>query len=404
MNVNLHIQHLNKLVLILILTFMPINLLSVTDLANDIQKIGETTTDLTFYLSVIFLVTFFFLQKQSIKSITQKYGFLYAVIGSLIVLYTISYLNHQDQTQFSTLLTFILTLTTLLTFAKVRWNPKMITFIGYGASMIIMVLVIHWQILDQPTNRFQSVFWNPNGLGIITFCLLYFQIIALKYVDLIYKLLLGLTIILNIIMLYATTSRAVWLSLFIVMITWVCIKTFPKHIKYIFPIALGLIFVSVFLYTQLYNTTLGNWLNSLSHSLFSKNFFSGRSELWSELWGAIQTSLIWGHGIGTSASEVTPFSLPAHNQYLQFMLETGLIGLVLLCALLYTLWKLLISNANNYVTKWSMSFFIGILIYQSLEHSLFINNPWYSIIQWLIICIGITFTESDKRTNHKELN
>ncbi|WP_307069642.1 O-antigen ligase family protein [Alkalibacillus filiformis] len=216
---------------------------------------------------------------------------------------------------------------------------------------------------------------------------------------LIYKSYFYITICLNVVLVYVTTSRAVWLALLVSLISFIVIKFYREKSKHLFGITIGTSFTLVFLYIQLEGTRLGDWLNDQSREHFSKNFFSGRSGLWAELWEAIMASPVIGHGVGVHARDITSYQLTSHNQFLQTMLESGFIGFVILIGLLLSLWLLLLKNLNHGVTVWSMSFFVGILVYQSLEMSLFINNTWFGLFQWLIICIGISFKDNYTKTD-----
>ncbi|WP_279401983.1 O-antigen ligase family protein [Piscibacillus salipiscarius] len=158
-------------------------------------------------------------------------------------------------------------------------------------------------------------------------------------------------------------------------------------------VVLPFVLIFVYFYVTLVNTSFGKQLNELSLKYFSKSFFSGRSELWEAIWQVGLKQPIFGHGIGLQPKEVTEFTLSSHNQYLQVFLETGFLGLIAFCILLFFIWKALLKNSHTYVGAWSACFFIGILFYQSMEYSLFINNLSLSYLQWLIITIGISFNE-----------
>ena len=396
-------HNITKTLAFLFIPFLFLSLLTVTSLPNELREIGRLSSNLILYIGVFILICHFIINRNNFNTDINKLLSVYISFILLGIVYIISHFYNKNFYEDTTLLTLFLTFLLIVTFMNVKWTRNHIIIIGILCNFIILFLILHWYVLDFPTNRFKSIWRNPNGLGIVTLIMLFFQIISIRFLNNIGKIIFLGFILLNLIIMYSTTSRTVWISLIVILISFVVYKHFNRVFSYLFIITLPATFLFVFLYIKLQDTTVGNKLNDLSLEIFSKNFFSGRSDLWYEIWNGTLSSLWLGHGVGTRPRDIADVTLTAHNQYLQIIIDTGLIGLAAFSILLFFIWKILLSKlTENPIAKWSACFFIGILVYQSLEVSLFLNNPSYSHFQWLIISIGIGFV--DKTSNFVKTN
>ena len=386
--------NLKQTLAFLLIPFLFISLLTVTSLPKEIRELGMLSSKLILYIGLVIITVHFFMNRLHFLSEIRKYRLVYWGFFLLGIVYLISHIHNTNFYEDTTLLTVFLTFILIVSFININWTPNHIVLIGFIANILILFFVLHWYVLDFPMNRFKSILRNPNGLGIITLIMLFFQIISIKFLNRWGKGIFLIFIFLNLIIMFSTTSRTVWLTLLVILTAFITFKHFNKYFKYLFFIILPSTFLFVYSYINLQDTSLGTKLNDLSKDLFNKNFFSGRSELWSEIWNGIQPSIWLGHGIGTRPRDIADVTSSAHNQYMQIIIDTGLIGLIAFSVLLFFIWKLLLKKIHeNDIAKWSACFFIGILVYQSLEVSLFMNNPSYSHFQWLIITIGIGFKD-----------
>ncbi|WP_068675322.1 O-antigen ligase [Oceanobacillus sp. Castelsardo] len=354
-----------------------------------LKDIGLLSIYLTLFIMFLFLIRSFIYHKAGLNNLKM----IYIAISLLIFINTISFVftKNVNTTYFIQVIFLFLF---ILGSIRIKWDIQSVKLFGYVTSVFFLFIWIHGYVLDFP-NRFVSIYNNPNYLGVLLFCMLYFQIVSWKYSHTIMeKIYFSIVILANLFLIYMTNSRSVLLAILIVIIVWFILRHTKKVYSYLFYAILLINFAFLFTYTKLKGTELGNSLNELSLEYTNKNLFSGRSEIWEQLFIKISEKPIWGHGMGIRASDIISIPLTAHNQYLQIVIEVGFIGLVIFLFLLYTVWKLLLKNRDNDVAKLSAAFFIAILAYENLELTLFQNNYSIAILQWLIITIGISFNEN----------
>lgn len=117
---------------------------------------------------------------------------------------------------------------------------------------------------------------------------------------------------------------------------------------------------------------------------------TGRAELWAAVVGLIAQRPWFGWGwIGYWQPGVEPYEglyvregiayYQAHNIYLDFLVQVGVVGLLMLLALMLTsfvaLWRLAVRNRNA-LYSWPMLIFLGLLMQNVLESRLIIEIGW----------------------------
>lgn len=80
----------------------------------------------------------------------------------------------------------------------------------------------------------------------------------------------------------------------------------------------------------------------------------------------------------------------AHNQYVQVWLESGIFGSICFVTMLYVVWRVLKKGLESSIVMWVACFFLGLLIYQSFEISLFFNMEPTGLLQWFILGLGVS--------------
>jgi O-antigen ligase len=354
-----------------------------------LKEIGLLSINLTLFMMFIFLIRNFVIRKAEYNN----FKMIYLAIFLLILINTISFIFTKNVETIYFLQVIFLFLF-ILGSIRMKWNIQSVKLFGYITSVLFLFIWIHGYVLEFP-NRFVSIYNNPNYLGVLLFCMLYFQIVSWKYSSTIMeKIYFFIVILANLFLIYITNSRSVLLAILMVLIVWFILRYTKKVYSYLFYIILLINFAFLFMYTKLKGTELGNSLNELSLEYTSKNLFSGRSEIWEQLFIKITEQPLLGYGMGIRASDIISTPLTAHNQYLQIVIEVGFVGFAIFLFFLYTIWKLLLKNRGNDVAKLSVAFFIAILTYENLELTLFQNNYSIAILQWLIITIGISFNEN----------
>ncbi|WP_164667635.1 O-antigen ligase family protein [Virgibacillus doumboii] len=358
------------------------------------NDIGNISINLTLIFMFVFLV------KSFLEGSNFDFQLLnvYIAVFLLILIYSISFIisDNADSLYFTKLILLFLF---ILGSMKIQWKPGHIKAIAYLLGIVLLFLFIHWVKMDFPSYKFKSIFRNPNYLAVFLFCMLYFKIIAIKYGSNLERLYFSFLILLNLVLIYNTSSRSVVVAIGVILITWIILRQFTRIYPYLLHIIVTLNIIFIILYVRLKDTSIGIFLDNISRTLFNKSFFSGRSDLWEGVLQAGVEKPVMGYGVGINASDVTEIKLTAHNQYLQTFLEVGLIGFAVFVFLLFCIWKLLIRRLDNFTAKWSACFFLGILVYENFELTLFQNNYSIAFFQWLIITIGITFSYKTEQNN-----
>ena len=246
---------------------------------------------------------------------------------------------------------------------------------------------------DFTLSRFQGVhFANINGLGVTLFCFSYFLILAIRYSTGAHRLLFIGGLALNFVLLFSTSSRTPMLALVFILLAALFIKYFQRYrLLFVLTVCFSAFLVPFYIWFQ--NTKLSTIVNDWSLKIFGKSLYSGREKIWGTLLDVVMDSPIIGYGIGIDGRQFGPHT--AHNQYIQILLEVGIVGLIVFLALLYFIFDMLIKNKKTFAAQLSIVYLCGILIYEVFELTLFQNNYSISILQWLIITTGIFFIDEN---------
>lgn len=361
-----------------------------------LKNIGDISINLSLFVMYIYLVKGI-LEKSSTNI---NYIKLYVTLFAMILFNSISFLANSNTNNFF-LIKLILLLLFIVGAVRMKWTPQIIKSFAYLLCIFFLFIFIHWVQLDFPTRRFRSIFQNPNYLAILLFTMLYFKVIALKFSRKWERLYFLIMISVNLLLIFHTNSRTVLMCIFLVLTGWVVLKKIPMIFPYLLYITLSINLFFLFVYIKIQNTNVGIALNELSRNIFGKSFYSGRSELWSSILDSVYSKPFFGFGLGTNAKDIIDTKLTAHNQYLQIVIEGGIIKLTIFVFLLVCIWKLLINRIESFAAQLSACFFIGIIVYENFEMTLFQNNYSIALLQWLIITIGISFTKDRESHDYK---
>jgi O-antigen ligase len=384
----------NVLVLFfLILIFF--NILGLSSL-NPWREYGQLTDKVTLFYGLLL----FFISSFIYKFPKREYMNISLYLGLFAGIYVLGHIFKQDYENNIPLFLILLTCIFILTSIKIKWEKHHLIISGHVSMIFIIGFFLNWIDTGLIKIKYMAVFNNPNVFAIFLFCILYFILINLHYANKWFKLYFIFGIILNILLIYLTTSRTVLLSVMIVFISFILLNFSRKIFSLLFYLILGfnLIFVTSYLYFS--TSHYREHLNNLSLKYLHKPFFSGREEIWLAVYDFAMSSPFIGHKVGINLKEywLQPLYDHAHNQYLQILVESGFIGLIVFLLILYAIWKQYLKNLNSHLVKWSACFFIAILFYQNIELSLFIHFPSIGYLQWLIIAIGFSSAIRDKST------
>jgi|GEM_PF-2771138 len=362
-----------------------------------VWPIGELIINLTLFVVFIYLMKTWIVrggQPLSLKSI-------YVAIFLFIAVNTFGYMQSDYVGGFYFLKVLLLWLY-ILAVASFRGSVQHVKIAGIFTAVISIIFLIYWAYQGFPTSLNTGIFRNENYMAVVLFCMLYFLVLPIKYSRIAMRILYVFLIIGNLIMIGTTGARSVMIGLFIALLAWGVLKKSHRLFHNLFYVILVGNFLFITIYIGLKSTSLGNYLNSISRMIFNKNLFSGRIEVWEQLFHAIAQKPFFGYGIGVEAKFVTDLPLTAHNLYLQILLENGIVGFVIFLLILIATWKLLMRNLNQFVARWSACFMLGILVYENLELTMTQNNLPIAMFQWLIIAFGIGFGHTLDKLEEEE--
>ena len=285
------------------------------------------------------------------------------------------------------------------------WRRQSLQVLSLTTGVYISVNALLWIVHSLPRN-FSSYLANPNTLGGILFCLLFFPITEyLTTRNKNSRTLWLLIIIVGIGVILATKARSVWLAIVASFVTYLFWKFIIKKQSlfwgWLFSV-FCIIGLFVYGYSALFNHNQSYYYNSIIKEYTGGNLFSGRQILWSQLIEVIGEKPWLGYGSGALPNEVIQIPLSAHNLFLQIALQVGITGLFSFLLLLGSIWYVFWVGRTNQLVRLSGAFFIGILVHQTFEVSLTQNALSIGLMQWLILAIGIS-NSLDERIRCKKI-
>lgn len=176
------------------------------------------------------------------------------------------------------------------------------------------------------------------------------------------------------------------------------IKPSYKQLKIFFWVLVIMIVIGIVFYINIKSFRWYEELNFYSIKYFGKNIDSSRPYIWKTSLQQVEKSILLGIGTGTLPSIDRYSNSSFHNTYIQLFVQNGLIGLSCLILILYRLWDALIVSSKDIAVKLSIAAFIGIIVYNCFEVTLISNKISLGIIQWLLICLGVSRSVKISRT------
>lgn len=167
------------------------------------------------------------------------------------------------------------------------------------------------------------------------------------------------------------------------------------HITLLLCVFLGVVGFT-YLYVQLQYLDLGIAINQLFRTYTGGNFFSGRNTIWETAYKYIAQAKFFGYGFNNSVMKSSGFDKSVHNTYLHILLQGGLVGLSVFYLFIMSIWKRYYRFIDNHVVRLAASYLIGILVYINFEVTLIGNTVGPGIFMWLIIGIGIIYSNNLK--------
>src|SRR5699024_938589 len=124
-----------------------------------------------------------------------------------------------------------------------------------------------------------------------------------------------LLVTINLLLIYVSTSRAVWLALLTSLIVYISYKFITKtkvRYKVTFLVVYLVMIIFSYMYPRLYKMEIGWKLNDIVFNITGKNFFTGRQDLWASIIVKIEEKKTLGYGLSTSSKELIGTNHEAH--------------------------------------------------------------------------------------------
>lgn len=273
------------------------------------------------------------------------------------------------------------------------WKQIHVKISAYVFGLATVLFFMDWMQSGFTLTGFKSIYANENYLAVLLFSLLFFHILSIKFSRNMERVIFFIITGMNLVLIVASSARSVLIGIIVIVIAWKILQASRRIFKTLIYLVIVGNFLFVGTYVGLKDTGVGDILNGFSVTVFHKNLFSGRPEIWQSVFQAILEKPFFGHGLGVKAYNVAETNLTAHNMYLQILLEFGIIGFLVFLIVLISIWTVLQRRLDQFVAKLSACFMLGILVYNIFELTLFQNNYSIAIFQWLIMTIGISFSD-----------
>lgn len=377
------------------LFFLLLHFTTLSRTATPFQNWGLTAINVTFYIS--FIIFLYLILRKKLE--VTKESFFYSSIFIFAATTLFTHVMHLDTTSKPLAITLFF-LFFIIILLQTTWDAKQMMIFAHISVLISLLYFINWVALGFPVDRFTSIFTNPNISGVYFACLLFFPFVAFKQGNIATKIYLSIGITFSTILVYASSSRAVFLLLAVAIFSKIILSFSKKTFSSLFFFIIGFNLFFVLGYGLLAKSSYAQKLNDWSLEHFGKSFFSGRQEIWSAALSHGREAPIFGHKIGIVPKDFMEGThyVHLHNQYIQTFLESGLVGLLCLLLFLFSIWKIYLKRLDSNLSQWSACFFLGILLYQSFEISLFFNMRELGLqsigfLHWFIIAIGAAKVE-----------
>ncbi|WP_071460915.1 O-antigen ligase family protein [Bacillus massilinigeriensis] len=349
---------------------------------------ASMTMEATLYIS------FFLLAYAMMKMKGFAGSYMYIYIGFILLsgIYLTNHIYYGNFEVNQKLFFLFCIFAFILAVMKISWTPAHLNIFGHIANIAVIYFLFHWVGHGNISYMYSGIYDNPNIFANILFALLYFQVVNVQNNPIFVKMYFLIGILVNLLLIFVATSRNVWLSLIVIVGAFIVLHFSRKIFSKIFYLVLSGNFLFLFVYVYLSKTSYAPVINDFFLRLTDKPLYSGRERFWGEVFDFGLTSPLLGHRVGIPLEEYMPHIniYHVHNQYLQVFVESGFLGLFAFILLLYFIWKSYQVNLDCHYVQWSACFFLGLLVYQNFEISMFSNMLAIGLIQWLGISVGIS--------------
>jgi hypothetical protein len=206
---------------------------------------------------------------------------------------------------------------------------------------------------------------------------------------------------LSLTLLWASGSRGAQLAALVAGAVYVIWPTIGRH-KWAYHAVFWcwLLAGTLFIYYYLGVSRSDSIARAAVQDVTGQPLYSGREILWPILLQYAGERPLLGWGVAIDESEILlnagfgrevrgAATMNAHNLYLSVLLKTGIVGLLLQLAILYSIWLHFYPGRHDRTVRLAAACFIGICVHELFETSLIQANISIGLLFWAIIAIGM---------------
>lgn len=297
------------------------------------------------------------------------------------------------------LLQTALYLLTLVVLSRFEWKEGALIALRRTFAILLIACLLYWAVSGRVTNYYPAFYHHSNGFANVCFAAFVVFALTLPVVNRGSGIrpVTMLPFLLSLVLLIFANSRSALLALFAFLI---CVVVFrfagrkestKKTASILFFVVLAGALAFTIAYPSLLGTELGTQLELMSREYLNKNFFSGREEVWKMVLNAVEGNELLGLGLSMTPSDIYNTTFSAHNLYLQTLLQSGIIGLFLVLALLYLAYRRL-SMENSWSSCIGAAMIVALLVHECFEVVLTQNNFIYGLMYWAVIAIALSIS------------
>lgn len=311
---------------------------------------------LTFLLIPIGIIYFLYKKLRIFKGLSVKPFFLLILYCSFGIFYVQDYIEFFRK--MARLSSYFILYLIILDLSKNRKNIKWLTSSIFIAMIGPMFIGIFEAIYNVPAADFDILpqkgyvhgFMSKNAFGFFTaFMIIFSTCFYINIKKFQKRLLLFITIMILTALLLLSLTRAAWLGvaagIFVLLLL-------VKRGKGYFIIIIALSLMLYLFYPIIKNAVLDIILEKSGETT---SWTVRKDLIWPATWKAFLKSPVYGHGLGSDTDVIEPvkvvqgyFTYSPHNDYLNMLVETGLIGFGLYIWLIYSLLMPLLKGLKDW--------------------------------------------------------
>lgn len=374
-------------------------LLPISKALKQILSSKITQSVLAFYLWLILVSPFSFFQKDSLIGCLKHLASLLAFLGFSTLIVLLKTLDIKQEKIIDYIFTFITAISgAFAILGLIQFLNGTEQYAGWDDINVLST-----------QTRVYSIFANPNLFGAFLIAVLPLNIyLFIKHKNSFHKVFYALITILNFMNLLFTGSRSSILAFLLTALISLFIfllknKRIKKQKIFIASITVLASFTSILYFI---NHLTGNDLifniSERFKTIFMWDQYSTnnyRIEVWLACLNIIKDNWILGIGLGHEVFRKTyalymvpPFeALSAYSIYLELLIESGIVGFILFCNIIFQAFKKLYSQLSYYQAALLLCLgsCILVLLLQGFVDTLFFR-PSIQVLFWLIIALTST--------------